>query len=183
MVFWMAIRVRFPAKSPCILDPRHIMHNLIKNTMSNIEKRLNQLGIVLPEMPKPIANYVPAKQVGNLIHTAGQVPVYNGKSYKGKLGKDITLEESKTATKLCVVNCLAAIKAICSLDKIKNIVAVHGFVNTTPDNTEQADAMNGASDFVVEVFGEIGRHTRTAVGVSIPHNFAASVYMIVEVEE
>lgn len=120
--------------------------------MSRIESRLNELGIILPEVPKPIANYVPAKQTNNLIHTAGQVPVYNGVSYKGKLGKDITLDESKTATKLCVVNCLAAIRTICSLDKIKNIVAVHGLVNTTSENTEQADAMNGASDFVVEVF-------------------------------
>ena len=151
--------------------------------MSKIESRLKELGIILPEIPKPIANYIPAKQTGNLIHTAGQVPVYNGRSYKGKLGKDITLEESKTATKLCVVNCLAAIRSVCPLDKIKNILAVHGLVNTTSENTEQADAMNGASDFVVEVFGEIGRHTRTAVGVSIPYNFAASVYMIVEVEE
>lgn len=151
--------------------------------MSKIESRLNELGIILPKMPKPIANYIPAKQTGNLIYTAGQVPVYNGVSHKGKLGKDITLEETKNATKLCVVNCLAAIRTVCSLDKIKNIVAVHGLVNSTPENIEQADAMNGASDFVVEVFGEIGRHTRTAVGVNIPYNFAASVYMIVEVEE
>ncbi|MEX0608280.1 MAG: RidA family protein [Balneolaceae bacterium] len=151
--------------------------------MNKIEKRLIELGIQLPEIPKPIANYIPAKRAGNLIYTAGQVPVYEGKSYKGKLGEDIMLEESKTATKLCVVNCLAAIKSVCPLDKIKSVIAVHGLVNATPENTEQAAAMNGASDFVVEVFGEIGRHTRTAVGVGVPHNFAASVYMIVEVED
>lgn len=151
--------------------------------MSKIETRLNELGIKLPEIPKPIANYIPAKRTGNLIYTAGQVPVYDGVSYKGKLGFDITLEESKTATKLCVVNCLAAIRTICSLDKIKSIVAVHGLVNSTPDNTEQASAMNGASDFVVEVFGEIGKHTRTSIGVGVPQNFAASVYMIVEIED
>ena len=151
--------------------------------MSEIETRLTELGIKLPEIPKPIANYIPAKRVGDLIYTAGHVPVYDGVSYKGKLGLDITLEESKIATKLCVVNCLAAIRSICSLDKIKSIVAVHGLVNSTPENTEQANAMNGASDFVVEVFGEPGRHTRTAVGVAVPHNFAASVYMIVEIED
>lgn len=144
--------------------------------------RINELGIILPEIPVPIANYIPAKRAGNLIYTAGQVPVYAGISYKGKLGLDITIEESKTATKLCVVNCLAAIRAICPLDKIISVVAVHGLVNSTSENTEQAVAMNGASDFVVEVFGEIGKHTRTAVGVSVPHNFAASVYMIVEIE-
>ena len=151
--------------------------------MSKIETRLNELGVKLPETPKPIANYIPAKRTGNLIHTAGQVPVYDGVSYKGKLGFNITIEESKTATKICVINCLAAIRTICPLDKIKSIVAVHGLVNSTPENTEQADAMNGASDFVVDVFGEIGKHTRTAVGVSIPHNFAASVYMVVEIED
>ncbi|MCM4155987.1 RidA family protein [Gramella sp. AN32] len=151
--------------------------------MSKIESRLKELGINLPDLPEPIANYIPAKRTGNLIHTAGQVPVYDGKSYKGRLGEDITLQESKTATKLCVVNCLAAIRSIWPLDKIKNIIAVHGLVNATQENTEQADAMNGASDFVVEVFGEIGKHTRTAVGVSVPYNFAASVYMIVEIED
>ena len=151
--------------------------------MSKVETRLNELGIKLPEILKPIANYIPAKRTGNLIYTAGQVPVYEGVSYKGKLGHDITLEESKNATKLCVVNCLAAIRTICPLDKIINIVAVHGLVNSTPENTEQANAMNGASDFVVEIFGEIGRHTRTAVGVAVPFNFAASVYMIVEIED
>lgn len=151
--------------------------------MSKIETRLSELGIKLPEVPKPIANYIPAKRTGNLVYTAGQVPVYEGVSHKGKLGHDLTLAESKAATKLCVVNCLAAIQTICSLDKIKNVIAVHGLVNSTPENTEQAAAMNGASDFVVEVFGEIGKHTRTAVGVSVPHNFAASVYMIVEIED
>ena len=151
--------------------------------MSKIESRLTELGIKLPEIPKPIANYIPAKRTGNLIYTAGQVPIYEGVSYKGKLGQDITLEESKNATKLCVVNCLAAIRTITDLDKIKNIIAVHGLVNSTPESTEQAIAMNGASDFVVEVFGEIGKHTRTAIGVSVPYNFAASVYMIVEIED
>ncbi len=149
--------------------------------MNKIETRLNELGIQLPEVPKPVANYVPAKQAGNLIYIAGQIPVENGIVKKGRLGKDISLEESKYATKLCAIGCLAAIKTLCSLDKVTSIVAIHGLVNSTSENTEQADAMNGASDFVVEVFGEIGKHTRTAVGVSVPHNIAASVYMVAEV--
>lgn len=151
--------------------------------MSKVESRLKDLGIKLPEIPKPIANYIPAKRTGNLIYTAGQVSVYDGVSYKGKLGLDITLEQSIAATKLCAVNCLAAIRTICPLDKIKSVVAVHGLVNSTTENTEQAAAMNGASDFLVDVFGEIGKHTRTAVGVSVPHNFAASVFIIVEIED
>ena len=151
--------------------------------MSKIESKLIELGIKLPEVPKPVANYIPAKRTNNLIYSAGQIPIKNGIVQKGKLGKDITLNESKNATKLCAIGCLAAIKTICPLDKVTSIVAVHGLVNSTSENTEQADAMNGASDFIVEVFGEIGKHTRTAVGVSVPHNIAASVYMIVEIED
>ena len=151
--------------------------------MSKIESKLIELGIKLPEVPKPVANYIPAKRTNNLIYIAGQIPIQNGIVQKGKLGKDITLNESKNATKLCAIGCLAAIKTICPLDKVTSIVAVHGLVNSTSENTEQADAMNGASDFIVKVFGEIGKHTRTAVGVSVPHNIAASVYMIVEIED
>jgi enamine deaminase RidA (YjgF/YER057c/UK114 family) len=150
--------------------------------MNKIDARLSELGIQLPVVPKPIANYIPAKRTGNLIYIAGQIPVENGIIKKGRLGKDLSLEESKYATKLCAIGCIAAIKTICPLDKVTSIVAMHGLVNSTTENTEQADAMNGASDFIVEVFGEIGKHTRTAVGVSVPHNIAASVYMVVEVE-
>lgn len=151
--------------------------------MNQIEIRLKELRIQLPEVPKPVANYIPAKRTGNLIYVAGQIPVLNGIIQKGKLGKDITLEESKNATKLCAIGCLAAIKTICSLDKVTSIVAIHGLVNSTSENTEQADAMNGASDFMVDLYGEIGKHTRTAVGVSVPHNIAASVYMVVEIKD
>jgi enamine deaminase RidA (YjgF/YER057c/UK114 family) len=151
--------------------------------MSRIETRLLEMGIELPEVPKPVANYIPAKRTGNLIYVAGQIPLENGVVQKGKLGKEITLKESKHATKLCAIGCLAAIKTLCPLDKVTSIVAMHGLVNSTSENTEQADAMNGASDFIVEVFGEKGKHTRTAVGVSVPHNIAASVYMVAEVED
>ena len=152
--------------------------------MGKFEKRLHELGIVLPILPVPIANYVPAKRVGNLIFTAGQVSVTDGLEYKGKLGDNLSLEDARTATKACVINCLAAIKNVAgSLDNIKQVVAVHGLVNSTSDCEDQAKAMNGASDFLVEVFGEAGKHTRTAVGVaSLPMGFAASVYMVVEVE-
>jgi enamine deaminase RidA (YjgF/YER057c/UK114 family) len=152
--------------------------------MENYEGRILELGITLPSLPAPIANYVPAKRVGHLIFTAGQVSVENGREYKGKLDDNIDLDEARAATRACAINCLAAIKSVVgSVNYIKQIVAIHGLVNSTSDCEDQAKAMNGASDFVVEVFGEAGRHTRTAVGVaSLPMGFAASVYMIVEVQ-
>lgn len=152
--------------------------------MNQFEKRLRELGITLPSLPAPIANYVPATRTGNLVYTAGQIPSFNGREYKGKLGDDLSLEDAREATKACAINCLAAIKSVIgSLDQVRQVVAVHGFVNSTLDCMDQAKAMNGASDFVVDVFGQAGKHARTAVGVaSMPMNFAASVYMIVEVE-
>lgn len=151
--------------------------------MNHYEERLQELGITLPILPTPIANYVPAKRVGNLIFTAGQVSAIEGQEYKGKLGDRLSLDEARAATKASAINCLAAIRSVAgSLNHIKQVVAVHGLVNSTSDCEEQAKAMNGASDFIVEIFGEAGKHTRTAVGVSLPMGFAASVYMIVEVE-
>lgn len=152
--------------------------------MDQFEERLRELGVLLPSLPTPIANYVPAKRVGNLIFTAGQVSLLDGHKYKGKLGDNLSLDEARAATRACAINCLTAIKSVTgSLNGIKQVVAVHGLVNSTADCEEQAYAMNGASDFVVEVFGDVGKHTRTAVGVaSLPMGFAASVYMIVEVE-
>ena len=152
--------------------------------MAGHESRLRELGVSLPDLPKPIANYVPAKRAGNLVFTAGQVSSEKGRDYKGKLGADLSLEDAQRATRACVINCLAAIKAVIgTLDKIRQVVAVHGLVNSALECTEQAAAMNGASDFVVEIFGEAGRHIRTSAGVaSLPMGFAASVYMIVEAE-
>jgi enamine deaminase RidA (YjgF/YER057c/UK114 family) len=160
------------------------MWNNFGGSVDRIEDRLRELGVTLPSLPAPIANYVPAKRTGNLVYTAGQVSMFDGQAYKGKLGDDLSLEDAYAATKAAAINCLAAIKSVTvSLDRVRQVVAVHGFVNSALDCTEQSKAMNGASDFVVDVFGEAGKHTRTAVGVaSLPMNFAASVYMIVEVE-
>ena len=152
--------------------------------MNCYESRLKDLGVSIPALPKPIANYVPAKRSGNLVFTAGQVSSEQGRDIKGKLGADLSLDEARRATRACVINCLAAIRAVVgTLEKIRQVVAVHGLINSTLECTDQAAAMNGASDFVVEVFGEAGRHIRTSAGVaSLPMGFAASVYMIVEVE-
>jgi enamine deaminase RidA (YjgF/YER057c/UK114 family) len=152
--------------------------------MSNFEMRLQDMGIVLPVLPAPLANYIPAKQSGNLVFTAGQVSTENGRDFKGKLGEDLSLDDARRATRACAINCLASIKSVIgTLDRVKQVVAVHGLINSTLDCTDQAAAMNGASDVVVEIFGEVGKHIRTAVGVAgLPMCFAASVYMIVEVE-
>jgi enamine deaminase RidA (YjgF/YER057c/UK114 family) len=152
--------------------------------MSGHESRLQDLGVSLPELPKPIANYIPAKRVGNLVFTAGQVSSEKGREYKGKLGADLSLDDARRATRACVINCLASIRAVIgTLDKVREVVAVHGLINSTLECTDQAAAMNGASDFIVDVFGEAGKHIRTSAGVaSLPMGFAASVYMIVEAE-
>ena len=152
--------------------------------MTTFDERMIELGIIIPDMQPPLANYVPAKQSGNLVFTAGQVCSVGDKAIKGKLGREVTVETGKVATRMCVINCLAAIKQLLgSLNNIKEIIAVHGLINSVPEFTGQAEVMNGASDFMVQVFGEQGRHTRTAVGVvSLPFDFSASVYIVVEIE-
>lgn len=152
--------------------------------MGQIEKRLEEMGIALANLPSPIANYVPAKRVGNLVFTAGQVSAAEGREYKGKLGATMNVDDGQAASRACAINCLAAIKhVIGSLDAITQIVAVHGLINSTQEFEGQALAMNGASDFMVEVFGEVGKHIRTSAGVaSLPLGFAASVYVIAEVQ-
>lgn len=148
--------------------------------MTLFEERLAELEVTLPVVPVPHANYVPAKQVGNLVYTAGQ-PSHG---YTGKLGAEVSEETGRAATRVCAMNCVAAIRSVAgSLNRVKQVVAVHGLVNSSPDFAGHAAVMNGASDFVVELFGEAGRHVRTAVGVAgLPMNFTASVYMIVELE-
>ena len=151
--------------------------------MNTVENRLQELGIVIPEMPAPLANYVAAKRTGNLVFTAGQICSVGDKIFKGKLGRDIDTSQGKEATKLCIINCLASVKQLLgSLETVKQVIAVHGLINSDPEFTEQGVVMNGASDLLVAIFGEAGKHTRTAVGIaSLPFNFSASVYIIVEV--
>jgi enamine deaminase RidA (YjgF/YER057c/UK114 family) len=148
----------------------------------DIHEQLKQMGVDLPPAPKPIASYVPAKRAGNLVTTAGQVSALGDEVWKGKLGAERSVEEAQRATRASAINCLSALLTVIdSLNDVKQIVSVHGFVNSTPTSTDQAAAMNGASDFLVDVFGEAGKHARTAVGVSLPMDFTASVYMVVEI--
>jgi enamine deaminase RidA (YjgF/YER057c/UK114 family) len=149
-----------------------------------IAERLKEFGITLPEPRQPLGSYVPAKQVDKIVTTAGQIPILEGREYKGQLGADLSAEDARAATRACALNCLAALLTVIdSLDQVKQVVSVHGFVNSAPAADGQAAAMNGASDLLAEIFGEAGKHTRTAVGVAaLPGNFAAQVYIMVEVE-
>ncbi len=152
--------------------------------MSRIAARLLELGVALPPSPESLANYIPAVRSRSLVTTAGQVSVQGDRVWKGKLGADLTLNQAIAATRASAINCLSALLTVIdSLDQVTQIVAVHGLVNSTPENGDQATAMNGASDFLVDVFGESGRHARTAVGVAVPHNFASSVYILAEVSD
>ena len=158
--------------------------NSIFTAMSTIAERLSEMGIDLPPAPITLANYVPAVRSGNLVTTAGQVSAYGDSIWKGKLGDTLDVNEATQATRASAINCLSALLTVIdSLDQVAQVVAVHGLVNSTPENGEQAAAMNGASDLMVDVFGESGRHARTAVGVAVPYDFTSSVYIVVEVTD
>ena len=154
--------------------------------MSNVESRLKSLGIVLPNAARPVASYIPAKKVGNLIFTSGQLPMVNGELIsKGLLGLSVEIEEANMAAKICTLNALAAIKnLIGDLDKIQQIVKVTGYVACVPTFTEQPAVVNGASEFLLELFGESGKHARSAVGMSsLPLNSSVEIELTVEVRE
>jgi len=149
------------------------------------EQKLKQMGIVLPESPKPLANYVRTVRTGNLLFVSGHGPYNDGKTLLvGKLGKEVTIEEGYKTARNVAVNCLASIREnLGSLDKVKRVVKLLGMVNCTEDFREQPKVMNGASDLLVEVFGEGGRHARSAVGMqALPNQIPVEIEMILEVE-
>ncbi|HUI16960.1 MAG TPA: RidA family protein [Alphaproteobacteria bacterium] len=149
-----------------------------------IEARLKDLKIELPKAAAPVANYVPAVQVGNLLFVSGQVTFWNGElKYLGKVGKEVSLEDGRAAARLCALNILAQAQAqLGSLDRVKRVAMVQGFVNAVPEFTDHPKVVNGASDLFVEVFGEAGKHARFAVGAgSLPVNVAVEVAAVLEV--
>jgi enamine deaminase RidA (YjgF/YER057c/UK114 family) len=154
--------------------------------MGTIDKRLAELGITLPEAAKPIANYVPWVRTGNLVFISGQGPIENGKvAYPGCLGQDVSLEDGAKSARLCAINVLAQLKDACGgdLDRVKRVVKLLGFVNATPDFKDHPKVINGASDLMVEVFGDKGRHARSAVASpSLPMGISTEVEAIIEVE-
>jgi len=150
------------------------------------EENLKVLGIVLPKQSAPIANYVNYVRTGNLIYFSGSGPaVEDGGYVRGKLGKDMTIEQGREAARITGINMIANLKnAVGDLNKVKRIVKVLGMVNSTADFTDQPKVINGFSDLMVAVFGEKGKHARSAVGMaSLPLNMAVEIEMIVEVED
>lgn len=152
-----------------------------------IEKKLTELGITLPPAAAPVANYIPAVRTGNLLFCSGQVSAIanGGEAIRGKVGGEISLEKGQAAARICAINVLAQAKAALGgdLDRIKRCVRLGGFINALPTYGEVPKVMNGASDLIVAVFGEAGRHTRTTVGVAVlPSDATVEVEAIFEVE-
>lgn len=151
----------------------------------NPEKKLQELGISLPQAPQPVANYVPTVRTGNLLFVSGHGPYNDGKTKtSGKVGKELTLEEGYQAARNVALNCLASVKgALGDLSKVKRVVKLLGMVNCSEDFKDQPKVINGASDLLVEVFGDIGKHARSAVGMqSLPNGIPVEIEMILEVE-
>ncbi len=148
------------------------------------KQTITQLGFELPEAAAPIGSYVPALRTGNLVFTAGQIPTRDGKLIAaGSVPTDVSLQDAQAAARQCVLNALAAVEAeIGSLDDIIRIVRLNVFVNSAPPFTDQAQVANGASDFLVEVFGDAGKHTRCAVGAAeLPLGAPVELDLIVQV--
>lgn len=159
------------------------MENLLN--MGKIEERLTELGLSIPEAPKPVAAYIPAKKTGNVIFTAGQLPMVNGELIsKGLLGQDVEIEQAYKAARICTLNALAAIKGLIGdLDQIQQIVRVVGYVASVPTFTQQPAVVNGASELLLEIFGENGKHARSAVGMAVlPMNASVEIELTVEVK-
>ena len=153
--------------------------------MGKVEDRLKSLGMVLPELPAPLAAYIPAKKTGQVIFTAGQLPLLKGELIcKGLLGQDVDVEQAYQAARICTLNALAAIKGVVKdLDQIVQVVRVVGYVASTSTFTQQPAVVNGASELLLEIFGEVGKHARSAVGVaSLPLNASVEIELTVEVK-
>jgi enamine deaminase RidA (YjgF/YER057c/UK114 family) len=150
-----------------------------------IEDRIKELGFQLPDTPKPLAAYVSAVKVDSLVFTSGQLPIVGGVlKIKGKVGAQVTEEEGVKAAEICALNCLSVIKAVAdSLDNIEQVVKMTAFVNGADYFTAQPKIANGASDLIVKIFGDKGKHARSAVGVSeLPLDAPVEIEMIVKIK-
>ncbi|MHC8509344.1 MAG: RidA family protein [Rhodospirillales bacterium] len=153
--------------------------------MGAIDARLAELGLEIPDAPAPAANYVPYAVSGSLVFCAGQIPLVKGEiTHKGQIGAEADIEHGYAAARVCGVNLLAQVKAACGgdLDRVVRVVRLGGFVNAAPDFTNHPKVINGASDLMVEVFGDAGKHARAAVGCSsLPLGVSAEVDGIFEI--
>jgi len=146
-------------------------------------QRISELGIVLPQVATPAGAYVPAVVSGNLVFTAGQIPLVDGKlAATGKVGKDLTAEQAREIARICALNAVAAVKSVIGdLDRVKKVVKVVGFVSSDPSFSQQPAVVNGASEVLEQIFGEKGIHARSAVGVAVlPLDAPVEVELIVE---
>ena len=151
----------------------------------SIKEKLASIGLSLPVASAPVAAYVPAVKTGNLIFTAGQLPVVDGKLVlTGKVGSDVTAEDAKKMAEICALNALAAISLVAELDQIERVVRVGGFVNCAPGFTAIPGVVNGASELLIKIFGDVnGKHARTAVGVAeLPLNAPVEIEVIVQLK-
>lgn len=151
----------------------------------NYDARLKDLGVTLPEASAPAGNYVPFVQAGDLVHVSGQISVGPDGLITGKLGEDMDVAAGADAAKACALNLIAQLKAACGgdLDRLVRVVKLGGFVNSTPDFTDQPKVINGASDFMVEVFGDAGRHARAAVSAaSLPLGVAVEIEGVFQIK-
>jgi len=151
----------------------------------SVKEKLATLGLTLPTAAAPVAAYVPAVKTGNLVFTAGQLPVVDGKLVlTGKVGSDVTAEDAKKMAEICALNALAAISLVADIDQIEKIVRVGGFVNGAPGFVAIPAVINGASELLIKIFGEVnGKHARTAVGVAeLPLNAPVEVEMVVQIK-
>lgn len=152
--------------------------------MSEIEARLSKLGVTLPEVSAPAANYMPYVVVGDMVYVSGNISMNEDGLILGKVGQDLTTEEGAAAAKTCAIGLLAALKSACNgdIDRLVRVVKLVGFVNSTPDYTEQPKVINGASDFFVEALGDKGRHARSAVSAgALPLGVAVEIEAIFQI--
>ena len=151
----------------------------------SIKEKLSALGLTLPTAAAPVAAYVPAVKSGNLVFTAGQLPVVDGKLVKeGKVGSDVTADDAKELAQLCALNALAAISLVAEIDQIERVIRVSGFVNCAPGFVAIPGVVNGASELLIKIFGDVnGKHARTAVGVAeLPLNAPVEIEMVVQLK-
>lgn len=151
----------------------------------DINDRIGELGITLPPPPEPGGLYVAVKQVGNLVYTSGVGPLEKGKpAVIGKVGAEVNVEEGRAAARLCILNTLSRLQNhLGDLNRVKNVIKVLGFVASAPGFGRQPEVINGASELLIDVFGDAGRHTRSAIGTSeLPRNIPVEIEAIFEVE-
>ena len=154
--------------------------------MSSVEDKLREMGLELPPPPKPLAQYVPARRVGDLVFTSGQVPMRDGAPLcTGQVGGEVSLEQGRDCARLCALNALSAVKGLIGdLDAVAEVVQIRGFVSSAAGFGEQPEVLNAASELMVGLFGEAGRHVRSAVGTNVlPRNVPVELEMVVRLKE